>query len=333
MIVAALAMMIASACGGSSASSARPAVGAAERVRWGGALVDLVPRDATVVVIARPEEMLREGAARAVLEAIAPDEHLERYRQHTGIDPRRIEELVWAESRAGSLLLVRGPFSAPLAVAEMGHRMLPIESSSEAPFVRRAGHYQGARRDLVALADHVLAVISGSPELAEDVLGRARHGEAGGALGAEPAASLLMAHRSSPLVVVAPQPLGLPPGSGVALLLARERAMLVAGTPRGERDIGLVAELRGEFPPGADENFRALFASLASSDLGVAIGMPAALETFTVDADAEHVVLRATIPAGTLAAALRVLFEAEITELVEGTPEHGGAPTSALTAP
>ncbi|WP_236604339.1 hypothetical protein [Sandaracinus amylolyticus] len=330
-MIAALAMSIASACGASSSTGR--AVPAPERARWDGALVDLAPRDASVVVIARPEEMLRERAARDVLDAIAPDEHLERYRQHTGIDPRRIEELVWAESNEGSLLLVRGPFSAPLAVAEMGHRMLPIESSTDEPFVRRVGHYQGARRDLVALADHVLAVISGSPELADDILGRARRGEAGGALADEPVASLVMAHRGAPLVVVAPRPLALPPGSGVALLLARERAMLVTGTPRGDADIGVVAELRGEFPPGADQNFRALFESVASSDLGVAIGMSAALETFTVDADAEHVVLRATIPAPTLAAGLRVLFEAEIAELVDGTPEHAGTPTGARTSP
>ena len=285
--------------------------------------MDLVPEDASVVLVAQPAQLVSAPAARRVLDAIASDDALERYRAHTGIDPRRLEQLVWAETGAGSVLLVRGPFSAPLAVAEMGHRMLPVEASAEAPFVRRVGHYQGARRDLVALSQHVLVAITGAPSLAQEVLRRAEGGPRGGGRGApsvlssEPVASMLAAHPESPLFVVAPRPLGLPIDAPIGLLLARQRGLFVGATPSGPDAIAIAAELWGEFPPEAGANFRALAESLAQSDLGVVLGMNDALPTLGVRADAERVSLRATFSAPAVAAGLHVLLGAEIADIVE----------------
>jgi hypothetical protein len=274
------------------------------------------------VIVARPAELVREPAARRVLEAIAPDERLERYRQRTGIDPRALESLVWADldlgdAGAGTLLAIRGPFSAPLAVAEMAHRMLPVESSADEPWVRRIGHLDGERRDLVALDDHVLVAITGPPALARAILDRARGEDVSPSAVGSPVVRLLFeAHRAAPLVVVAPRPLELP-SSGIGLLLAREQALAAAAVPATEEHIALTVELRGEFPPGAEENFRAFVRSLAESDLGAALGMREVLSTLRVQSDDGRVVLRASVSAPTIAAGLRLLLDAEIAELVE----------------
>jgi hypothetical protein len=318
---------ILSACGG-----VPPAPSRAERSSWDGALTELVPPGASIVVVARPRELARAPASHRVIASIAPDDRLETYRQHTGIDPRELEELLFAETPDGTILVVRGPFRAPLAVAEMARRMLPLESSADEPWLRRGGHYHGARRDLIALSDHVLMAVTGSPALTESVLARTGADAGEGGLGGPDVGDLLRAHGSAPLVVVAPTPISLPPGSGVALLLARERALIATATPVDATGIRLDAELRGEFPPGADANFRALAEALAESDLGAAVGMRDALATLTVQSGDEQVVLRATLPATAMAAGLRVLFEAEIAELVEpqtAAAQDGADPRSA----
>jgi hypothetical protein len=311
--------MVASACGG---SSARPIAQHETHPSWDGALVDLVPAGARTVVVARPAELAAAPAARRVLSAIASDERLDEYRQHTGIDPRELEQLVWAEvddgaGASGSVLVIRGPFAAPMAVAEMGARMLPLESHEDAPFVRRGGHYQGARRDLIALSDHVLVAVTGAPSLTGAVLARVRGLDPrAGELGRPEVATRLAPHAAAPVFLIAPRPLALPPGSGIGLLLAREEMLIATATPVAELDLALVVELHGEFPPGADRNFRALVEALAESSLGSAIGMREALATLAIQSDDEQVVLRATLPAPAISAGLRAMFDAEIAELL-----------------
>lgn len=324
-LVGALAIAsIAGACGGGPRLREDPP--AAARVQWEGVLSDLVPVDADVVVLARPDELAREPASRRVVTAFASDARLEQYRQHTGIDPRTLTELAWASTPAGQVMIVRGPFHAPLAVAEMGQRMLPVESSADAPFVRRAGHYQGARRDLVAISDHVLVAVTGTPALTQAVMARVRGDDRSPAL-LERAdlAPVVLEHRAAPVVLIAPQPLALPPGSGLALLLARERALVATITPTGVDELSLAADLRGEFPPGADGNFRQLVESLAETDLGGALGMRDVLTTLSAQADDGRVLLRARVPAAAIAGGLRVLFDAEISELVDSEGSAGAS--------
>jgi hypothetical protein len=303
-------------------------------VLWRGALTELVPEGARWVIVARPAELVRAPAARRVIAAIVPDERLERYRQHTGIDVRQLEGLVWAEldlgeAGEGTLLAIRGPFSAPLAVAEMGHRMLPIESSSEEPWVRRVGYLGGARRDLVAIGENVLLAILGPPSVAARILERARGVDtAPSALAVPGIRSLYAAHAAAPLVLVVPRPLELPP-SGIGLLLARERALAASVVPSSEDELAFSVDFRGEFPPGAGANFRAFVESLAESDLGVAIGIRDALGSLTVQVEDERAVLEATVPAAVMAAGLRVLFGAEIAELVD-PPRAGSGPDSRM---
>lgn len=317
-LIGALAIVsIAGACGSTPPRPREGGPSEPARVQWEGSLADLLPSDADVVVLARPDQLVREPASRRVISSFATDDRLEQYRQHTGIDPRTLTELVWASTPEGQLLIVRGPFHAPLAVAEMGARMLPLESSADAPFLRRAGHYQGARRDLIALSDHVLVAVSGTPALTQAVMDRVRGDDATPPLIARPElASVLAEHVGAPVVLIAPQPLGLPPGSGIALLLARERLLVATIAPSGPDELSLAADLRGEFPPGADGNFRQLVESLAETDLGGALGMRDVQRTLSAQAEDGRVLLRARVPAAAVAGGLRVLFDAEISELV-----------------
>ena len=312
MPVATLGALVLAACALVGCGAAGPP--APERPRaWDRPLVDLVPTDASVVVIAEPSRLAAEPAAWRVLHAIAPDTFFERYHDRTGVDPRRLVELVWAGLPGGSVLLARGPFDARMTVAQVGARMLPLESRADEPLFRRAGHYAGARRELVALADGIVAVVTGSPATTVSVLGRLDHPTPW----PEEILDLLREARGAPLIVLAPRPLRLPP-SGVGLLLAQERALTGTISAEGPNDLAMSVDLRGEFPPGADRNFRQLVESLAETDLGGALGMRDALPTFTAQADESRVLLRATVPAAAVAAGLRVLFEAEIAEIVEG---------------
>ncbi len=327
-------------CGVSPPRSARP-----EPTEWAGPLEDVVPADAFALVLVRPAELQAQPPLRAVMSALLPDAALERYRVHTGIDIRTLSAVVWADTPDGSMWLVRGSFSAPLAVAEMGMRMLPLEAASESPFVRRAGHYQGARRDLVAAASSTLLAVTGTPSLTSWILRRIEASAARSASDATPASggspaleataptgamaasSLLGAHPAA-VQVLFPRPLALPTETPVGALLAGERAMLVAVTAAGPACLRLEVELRGSFPPGASANFRRLITSLAATDLGTALGLSDALESLSVQASETTVVLQVDLVVARLLEGLRMVFELEIEELAElggdATIEAGG---------
>jgi len=314
-------------CGASPPRSTR-----SEQTEWAGPLEDAVPGDAFALVLVRPAELQAQPPLRAVMSALLPDASLERYRAHTGIDIRTLSAVVWADTPDGSMWLVRGSFSAPLAVAEMGMRMLPLEAASESPFVRRAGHYQGARRDLVAAAPSTLLAVTGTPSLTSWILRRIEASAARSASGATsasdgspavvatastaamPASSLLSAHPAA-VQLLFPRPLALPTDTPVGALLAGERAMLVAVTASGPACLRLVVELRGSFPPGASANFRRLFSSLAATDLGSALGLSDALESLSVEASEATVVLQVDLLVARLLEGLRMVFELEIDEL------------------
>jgi hypothetical protein len=291
-----------------------------------------VPAGSTFVVRARPAELLAAPATRRVITALLSEERLDRFAARTGIDPRELTELVFAVHPDGQVVIARGPFDAPFAVREAGQRMAPVESSVDEPMVRRAGFLGSRRVDLAAPADDVVIRIEGTPQLAAAVLSASRHApEAREHPFREgPSAELRAALGAAPFVLFAPQPLGLPPDTGIGLLLARERALAASAQPseREEGALALRAELRGEFPPGAHDNFRALARSIATSDLGAALGAQEALPTLRIESEEGRVGLRARIEATVLAAGLRTLLVAEMRELIEGpaAAREGGRP-------
>ena len=193
--------------------------------------------------------------------------------------------------------------------------MAPLESSVDEPIVRRAGFLGASRAEVMALSERTVVYVEGTPQLAAAVLTAAREHESE----RESALSGLSfdAHAEAPFVIYGPQPLDMPADTGIGLLLSRERTMVVSLTPE-EDVLRVVAEFRGEFPPDAHDNFRALAASIAESDLGAALGARDALPSLRVQADEELVVLRAAVDPSALAAGLRALFVAEIAELIDG---------------
>ena len=282
-----------------------------------GALLSLVPPDATVLVVARPTALLEAEPTRRLVEAVFSESQLDLFRARTGIDPRELEEVVFVEHPDGRIVMVRGPIDAPFAVREAGERMAPLESSVDEPVVRRAGFLGSRRSDVAALAEDVVVWVDGTPQLAAAVLASARRAQGdrvdplGGA-----SADIRRELSSAPLVLYAPRPLGLPGDTGVGVLLAREEA-LGASMTAADGELLLRAELRGEFPPNSHENFRALAESLAASDFGAALGARDALPSLRIQTEDGRVSLRAEVPPQVLVSGLRALLVAEMQELLE----------------
>lgn len=287
-----------------------------------GALHTLVPADSTLVVLARPRELLSSSPARRVVSAIFSDEQLQRFAARTGVDPRGLDEVVVAIHPDGRVILARGPIDAPFAVREAGARMAPLESSTDEPFVRRAGFLGVGRVDVAALSGDTLLWIDGTPQLAAAVLAAA--GRDPGRRAHPFARASMSALRESladpPFVLFAPRPLGLPRDTPIGMLFAREEAMAVGARPGEGEALRVDAELRGEFPPAAEDNFRALAESIAESDLGAAIGARDALPSLRIIVEDQRVGLSAEVRASVLATGLRAVLLAEMPELLDSPP-------------
>lgn len=269
----------------------------------------LLPASATLVVLAEPSRIVAEPHLREVFDALFPGDRLDAFRAHNGIDPRTLEALAYAEYASGTVLAIRGPFNARVAVGEMAHRMVPVESESDEPYFRRAGTYAGARRDAVAIDAHTLLVVTGPPTLTQAAL----RTEGRRALDGDGEA--LRASLGAELVVIWPEPLGFPPDTGVGMIFAEEQALGVSVAPTGA-GIRVVAEAVGEFPPGIEGNLRSLYGSLARSDLGHQLGMLEAEESFDAQVTVHGVRASVEVPTSTLVHGLRALLVAELAEIV-----------------
>lgn len=278
-----------------------------------------------MVVLARPAGLAADPAVMEVVRALVPDERWERFRASTGVDPREVERVAFAVYEEGTVLVFRGSFLARVVVAEIAHRMLVVDSSSDDPVVRRGGLYHGARRDVLEVGEHEVMFVTGSPALTGRALAAMR-GDEPRALGSGAAAELRAAYGEELLAVFAPTHLSFEPGSGIAALLSREEALAVAMTPGQPGLLHLTLDVRGELPPGADENFRALCRSVASSDLGSVIGMTELVESLEVTATARGALLTASIEPGSVARGLRALLLAEIEEVVGPAVVRGASP-------
>lgn len=328
-VLAAIAASLLVGAGALGCGGAAPAPARAPRPRALGPLVTLTPAESTLVVAARPVELVSAEATGRLVRAIFPAEQLDRFAQRTGVDPRQLTELVVAEHPEGRIVLARGPFDADFAVREAGERMAPIEASIDEPRVRRAGFLGDRRVDVAALDAHVIGWVEGTPQLAARVLAMARQPERERrhALAGESVSALRADLRDAPIALFAPHPLGIPLETGIGMLLAREQALAAAARVTDEGALRIDADLRGEFPPGAHDNFRALARSLAETDLGAALGLREALPSLRIEADDARVALSAHVDPAVLASGLRTVFVAELRELLE--PSDRPEPTSA----
>lgn len=289
-----------------------------------GPLVMLVPEGATLVVRAEPSRLL---AAPAVRRAVAPLLLTDRARRAIervlGVPLEDVHELVVAEhGERGRQILLRGPFDAPAAVRRMAERMTPVEVSSEEPLVRRAGFVGRVRREAVALRSDVLMVADDLADVVAHVASAAlaprKERSWTPALASPEALALLAETEGAPLALHAPQPLDLPEGYGTSLLLAREEALAATLTPVDGTWLQLEVGLRGEFPEGAVDNFRALVTSVARSELGMAVGLGDGLPSLRVQTEPGRVLIRMRVRAGSLARGVRILVGPDVGAVVEG---------------
>ncbi len=283
-------------------------------------LDDTIPDGYSSLLRIRPRELLAQDATMRVAEAIVPSTRLDAFRDRHGVDARELEVLARATyDGAGSIVVARGTFHANVVVGEIGHRMAPLESSADRPLTRRAGIYLMRRFELIALGAHEIGLVDGPPDLA-GLLVHTREE----ALSSDPAPrtrarSLIADEADAALLFVLHGRPELPP-AGIGLLLARLEDSSLAASAAGPDDPGAI-ELRvrlfGEFPPGADENFRTLIASLSDSDLGRAVGLEEVSRTLAIEVLEGEIRLLARVRATTLARGLRVLLGAEIDEMLD----------------
>ncbi|MFW6049867.1 MAG: hypothetical protein ACODAU_01765 [Myxococcota bacterium] len=309
-------------CGGAVGSPAPRAEPAPAPL---GPLALLVPSQARLVVEARPRALLDAPAFRRAIDVVAPPARRAEVARRTGVEATGVRELVVAELPGGGfLVLVRGDLDAPSVVRRIARRMAPIVVSADSPVVRRGGMVGRARREAIALRGDVLAVAGGEgAETTVAALARRARAPAGegleqaGALGEGLPLALRAEWAAAPLRLHAPRPLELPPGSGASVLLARQRALCVAVAAEDDEHLRVAVDLRGEFPEGAEQNFRALASSLAASDMGAALGLREGLASLRVQAEQRRVVVGMEIPARTLARGLVLLFGADVQAVLE----------------
>jgi hypothetical protein len=265
--------------------------------------------------------VVSSSAFARILDALLLPGALDRFAARTGVDLRTLQEAVYADfGERGALWLARGPIDAPAVVREAGARRAIVESEADAPFVRRAGFFTGGRREVVALAPDVLVVTEGpaiEPLATLLACAASRTRRCPSAFSGRDAASLLVGLRDAPVVVHAPTGLDLPESAGLATLLAGTRALAVAVTPHGSDQLALRAALRGRFPARVAENFRVWFVGVGASELGATLGFEEAASGLEVTTDVDALRLDTGVDAGRLARGLRVLFAAELDELLD----------------
>lgn len=292
-----------------------------------GPLIDLVPPGPAFLVQARPRILAEQDAARTLWRALVPEDRERAFAERTGVDPLAVDELVAFELPPdGYVLLVRGPFAAAEVVRRAGERLALTDVVSDAPVVRREGLKGQGRFAYAALSDHALLVAKDAPpKLVADLLARRADKKLPRAVETPDARALLAEHAANPFLLLAPQPLALEPGTNVALLFARERALAVTVRPT-HASFGVGIDLRGEFPPGADKNFRALAQSLAREPLGRALGLSRVPETMAVRVDAQGAFVTFALDARELVAGVRLLFFDDMKQIFSSLRgAHGGA--------
>jgi hypothetical protein len=285
-----------------------------------GPLVELVPPGPSWLVQARPNLLAQQDATRMLWRALVTEEREQAFVERTGVDPLAVQELVAFElPPQGYVLLVRGPFDAEDIVARAGERLALEDVATDGPVMRREGLAGQGRYAYAALAEHTFLVAKEAPpSLIASILAlredRGAHKQPRALDGAD-SRSLSAEHAANPFVLFAPKPLDLAPGTPVSLLFARERALAVAVRPT-HSVLPISIDMRGEFPPGAEHNLRALARSLASAQLGHALGLMRVPETMAIRVDAQGAFVTFALEARDLVAGMRMLFFDELRQLL-----------------
>lgn len=285
-----------------------------------GPLLQLVPPGLgqAWVVTARPKELAQHASARAVWRAVVEEPREQAFVQRTGVDPLAVEEVVAVEVPPnGYVLLARGPFDAADIVRRAGERIALPDVTSDEPLVRREGLRGDGRYAYVELDSHALLVAKDAPpELLGEFLARRLDAKRPRAFDAHEAHALEMDHAASPLVAYRLSPLAFEQASPIALLFSRQRALALVVKPV-EDALYVSLDLRGEFPPGAETNFRTLARSLGQAPLGSALGLARIAEEMSVRLDTHGVLLSTRLDVGEVLSTLRMMLAKEVRELLE----------------
>ena len=283
-----------------------------------GPLHHLVTPGVSLVLVAQPKVLAESPAMRALWRSMVFEDREREFVARTGVEPLEVTELVVLEvPPKGYVLMARGPFLADEVVRRAGTRIAVLDVTSDAPVVRREGLRGDGRYTYVGLDTHaVLAAKDAPPELIGEILERTRNPRAPSAFDAPDAHALESAHAGAPLMVLRLTPITFQPGTPIALLFARQRALAVAIRPAGT-ELAISVDLRGEFPPGAETNFRTLVNSMGKAPLGASLGLSTVAETMGVRVDEQGVLLTANLETAPLEGTLKVMFAKEMRELFE----------------
>lgn len=239
-----------------------------------GPLVELLPPGPSPIVVVRPRALFaHEGVRLLWTTLVAPDDE-RAFVERTLVDPRKVDELVVFElSNAGYVVLARGEFSAREVVEHSAARLVLLDVQADEPVLRREGPSSSARYAYAALDSHaVLVAKNASPQLVAAIIARRADRTLPRPFDGADAAALYKQHKAAACALYAPRPLALEMGSDVALLLSEERALAATAVP-SDGFFNVAIELRGDFPPGAEQNFASLVTSVAHAPLGQLLGL------------------------------------------------------------
>jgi hypothetical protein len=301
-VLLALAFVIA-ACGTKARPSEKPAEPRLPP------LLELLPPGPSPIVAVRPRALFAHEEARVLWTTLVEPSDEQKFVERTGVDPRALDELVVFEvGKGGYLLLARGPFKAKDVVLRAADRLALRDVEADEPVLRREGLSGSARYAYAMLDAHTLLVAKGAvPMLVAEVLARRTDRSLPHPFQTPEAEALYRSYAGAPCALFAPRPLELELGSGAALLLAEERALAATARPQPGA-FRIEIDLRGEFPSGAEHNFRTLALNVAQSPLGHVLGLPDLERSLVVQRAATGVQLSFEWSAQRLASGLRALF-------------------------
>ena len=247
-------------------------------------LATLAPEGASFILVAHPTALFAEAALFPVLDLLFSPAGLDAFTERNRIDPRDIRTLVYARYANGvDLVLAEGPIDARAVVVHAGERMPIQDGSEDSPLTRRSGFVSRDRIDVVALDSHRIAMARrGSSPLVRVIGCVVEHRDCAGALLQHEASSLYEANKQANMMLVVPDPLGLPTDTGIGRIFAGERALEVHAEPASAAGLHLVVNAAGDFPDTISENIRTFLRNFAQTDLAQVFGLEAALGTLEV---------------------------------------------------
>lgn len=245
-----------------------------------------LPAGAAWVVDLRPVELRGAPEVQRVLDTVFGAARVRAWRENTALHPH-------TGQRADELSM--------LAIASYPGGLVAL-----APGAGRPGGSPTGQR----LTGHgVVALVAAGQPRAHGQLRHALAQPAGGPPGhADPQLLNLAGLGREPIVIHFPQPLELPLGSDVGVLLAQQRGMSIGFGLPSDGLIDVRISLTGTFPAGADSNFERLVESFAQSALGRSFGGVDLFSAARVSQGDSVITIGCAVPTASVEAGVQLLF-------------------------